>query len=80
MESTGVYWIPVYDILEQYGIRPCLVNPRNMKNVPGKRNEELPHRRAEQAPFCAMFLRRGAPPSLTGKGGADPKKYAISVV
>jgi transposase len=39
MESTGVYWIPVYDILEQYGIRPCLVNPRNMKNVPGKRTD-----------------------------------------
>jgi transposase len=39
MESTGVYWIPVYDVLEQYGIQPCLVNPRNMKNVPGKRTD-----------------------------------------
>ena len=39
MESTGVYWIPVYDILEEHGIKPCLVNPRNMKNVPGKRTD-----------------------------------------
>ena len=39
MESTGVYWIPVYDVLEQHGIQPCLVNPRNMKNVPGKRTD-----------------------------------------
>jgi len=39
MESTGVYWIPVYDVLEQPGIKPCLVNPRNMKNVPGKRTD-----------------------------------------
>jgi transposase len=39
MESTGVYWIPVYDMLEQQGVRPCLVNPRNMKNVPGKRTD-----------------------------------------
>ena len=39
MESTGVYWIPVYDVLEQHGITPCLVNPRNMKNVPGKRTD-----------------------------------------
>jgi transposase len=39
MESTGVYWIPVYDIVEQHGIQPCLVNPRNMKNVPGKRTD-----------------------------------------
>jgi len=29
----------VYDVLEQHGIRPCLVNPRNMKNVPGKRTD-----------------------------------------
>ena len=39
MESTGVYWIPVHDVLEQHGIKPCLVNPRNMKNVPGKRTD-----------------------------------------
>ena len=39
MESTGVYWIPVYDVLEQHGIKVCLVNPRNMKNVPGKRTD-----------------------------------------
>ena len=39
MEATGVYWIPVYEVLEQHGIKPCLVNPRNMKNVPGKRTD-----------------------------------------
>jgi hypothetical protein len=39
MESTGVYWIPVYDILEQHRLKPCLVNARNMKNVPGKRTD-----------------------------------------
>jgi transposase len=39
LESTGVYWIPVYDVLEQHGVKPCLVNPRNMKNVPGKRTD-----------------------------------------
>jgi transposase len=39
MESTGVYWIPVFDVVEQHGIQPCLVNPRNMKNVPGKRTD-----------------------------------------
>lgn len=39
MESTGVYWIPLYDILERYGLKPCLVNARNMKNVPGRRTD-----------------------------------------
>src|SRR5436309_13700038 len=36
VESTGVYWIPLYDVLEQHGVKPCLVNARNMRNVPGR--------------------------------------------
>ena len=39
MESTGVYWIPLYDVLQQRGIQPCLVNARHMKNVPGRRTD-----------------------------------------
>ena len=36
---------PVYDVLEEHGIQPCLVNPRNMKNVPGKGGESRCSRR-----------------------------------
>src|SRR5260221_7582232 len=39
MESTGVYWIPPYEILEQHGVKPCLVDARGMKNVPGRRTD-----------------------------------------
>ena len=39
MESTGVYWIPPYDVLEQHGIKACLVDARGMKNVPGRRTD-----------------------------------------
>ena len=39
MESTGVYWIPLYDVLEAHGISPCLTNARHMKNVPGRRTD-----------------------------------------
>ncbi len=39
MESTGVYWIPLYEILERRGIRPCLVDARHRKNVPGRRTD-----------------------------------------
>jgi len=39
MESTGVYWIPLYEILEQRGLKPCLINARHMKNVPGRRTD-----------------------------------------
>jgi hypothetical protein len=31
MESTGVYWIPLYEVLEQHGLKPWLGNARNMK-------------------------------------------------
>ena len=39
MESTGVYWIPLYDLLEQSGIEVCLVNARHVKGVPGKKTD-----------------------------------------
>lgn len=35
MESTSVYWIPVYQILESRGLEACLVNAQHVKNVPG---------------------------------------------
>ena len=37
MQSTGVYWIPLYEILEQRGFEVYLVNARHTKNLPGKR-------------------------------------------
>ena len=39
MESTGVYWIPLYEILEEAGIEVCLVNARHVKGVPGKKTD-----------------------------------------
>jgi transposase len=39
MESTGVYWIPVYETLEKFKVKPCLVDARHMKNVPGRRTD-----------------------------------------
>jgi transposase len=39
MESTGVYWIPLFQILEKRGFEVCLVNARHVKNVPGRRTD-----------------------------------------
>jgi len=39
MESTGVYWIPVYEILEQRGFEVLLVNARDAKHVPGRKTD-----------------------------------------
>jgi transposase len=36
MESTGIYWIPLYQVLEERGFEVCLVNARQMKNVSGR--------------------------------------------
>ena len=39
MEATGVYWIPIYEILEAAGIEVCLVNGSHVKNVPGRKSD-----------------------------------------
>ena len=39
MESTGVYWIPIYEILEARGFEVNLVNARHIKNVPGRKSD-----------------------------------------
>jgi transposase len=39
MESTSVYWIPVYQILESRGLEVCLVNAQHVKNVPGRKTD-----------------------------------------
>jgi transposase len=39
MESTGVYWIPVFQVLETAGIEVYLVNAHHAKNVPGRKTD-----------------------------------------
>lgn len=41
MEATGVYWIPLFDILEGRGFRVYLVNARHLKNVSGRKSDIL---------------------------------------
>jgi transposase len=39
MESTGVYWIPVFQVLEARGLKVCLVNSQHVKHVPGRKSD-----------------------------------------
>ena len=39
MESTGVYWIPLFGVLEERGFQVMLVDPRRIKNVPGRKSD-----------------------------------------
>lgn len=41
MESTSVYWIPLYELLESRGIEAVLVNARQLHNVPGRKTDFL---------------------------------------
>src|SRR5260370_11882400 len=41
MESTGVYWIPAFQILEQHGLEVLLIDARLAKNLPGRKSDVL---------------------------------------
>jgi hypothetical protein len=41
MESTGIYWIPLFEILEERGLEVLLVNARHVKNVSGRKTDVL---------------------------------------
>jgi len=39
MQSTGVYWIALYDVLEARGFQMCLANARHTRNLPGRKSD-----------------------------------------
>lgn len=51
MESTGVYWKPVYNILEPSGLIVWIVNARHVKAVPGRKTDK-----ADSAWLCKLLL------------------------
>lgn len=53
MESTGVYWKPVYNLLEQEGIETIIVNAQHIKAVPGRKTD------VKDAEWIADLVRHG---------------------
>jgi len=51
MESTGVYWKPVYKVLEGHGLRILIVNARHIKYVPGHKTDK-----ADSGWICKLLL------------------------
>ena len=41
MDSTGVYWIPLFGVLEERGLEVLLVDPRRLKRAPGRKTDVL---------------------------------------
>ena len=48
MESTGVYWIPLFGVLEERRLEVMLVDPRRIKNVPGRKTDVLDYQWLQQ--------------------------------
>ena len=58
MESTGVYWIPLFELLESRGFKVFLVNSRHVKNVSGRKSDVLDYQWLQQ--LMTYGLLRGA--------------------
>ena len=41
IEATGVYWVPAYEIYEDYGLRPILINSRSIRNFNGMKKSDF---------------------------------------
>jgi transposase len=39
MEATGVYWMPLYEVLQKGGLKPCMVNGAHVRNLPGRKTD-----------------------------------------
>jgi transposase len=55
MESTGVYWIPVFEILEARGFEVLLVNARDVKHVPGRKSDVNDAQWLQQLHACGLL-------------------------
>ncbi len=58
MEATGIYWIPLFEILEDHNIKAALVDPKSAKNVPGRKTDVLDCQWIHRLYSCGL-LRRG---------------------
>lgn len=55
MESTGVYWKPLYSVLLHYGFEVYLVNARHVKNVTGKKTDQSDAQWIQKLHACALL-------------------------
>lgn len=67
MESTGVYWIPVYKMLESSGIEVILVNARHVKNVPGRKTDVVDSQWLQQLHTYGLLRGSYQPDTLVGQ-------------
>lgn len=64
MESTGVYWVAVYEILEQRGIEAVLSNARDTRSVPGRKSDVNDAQWIQRLHACGLLRASFRPDSL----------------
>lgn len=65
MESTGIYWIQLYLILEEYGFEVFLVNAKHIKNVSGRKSDVLDCQWIQQLHSYGLLNNSFQPDNLT---------------
>jgi transposase len=63
MESTGIYWIAIYEILESRGMSVCLVNAQATKNVSGRKSDVLDCQWIQQLHTYGLLAASFRPPA-----------------
>ena len=61
MESTGVYWLPLYIMLEEAGIEPYLVNAKHVKNVTGRKKDDTDSIWLQKLHTCGLLQKSFQP-------------------
>lgn len=64
MESTGIYWVPLFLLLQEYGFQVCLVNAKHVKNVTGRKDDESDAEWIQKLHSCGLLRASFQPDSL----------------
>ncbi len=67
MEATGIYWITLYDILEEMGFDVTLVNPADSKNLPGRKTDVQDCQWIQQLFSYGLLKKSFVPPDVVRK-------------
>ena len=65
MESTGVYWIPLFLLLQEHGFAVCLVNAKHAKNVSGRKDDESDAEWLQKLHSCGLLSESFQPDTMT---------------
>lgn len=65
MESTGVYWVSLFLLLQDYGFKVCLVNAKHVKNVTGRKDDESDAEWIQKLHSCGLLTASFQPDNMT---------------